>query len=93
MWNFLKNSKVEEKTRVDHDALDQILAKVKILDLDISSLKSKVDSVETNIASLRNAFNRRGLKEDPKKEESTDQKDINNPVILPWNGSVFKHSQ
>lgn len=88
MFNFLKNSK-EEKTKeklFDQDAIDQILAKVKVMDSEIASLKGKLEAAETNISSLRNAFNRRGLKEVVQEEKKTETQGINNPIILPVDG-------
>lgn len=86
MWIFSKNSKPEEKKEklFDQDAIDQILTKVKVLDADIASLKAKIEANETNISSLRNAFNRRGVKEEV--EQKRESENINNQVILPVDG-------
>lgn len=56
----------------------------KIADLDtrVTAVAAKADQLSTLVASLRGIINRK-----ISNEEVEESKDLNNPVILPYNGS------
>lgn len=66
----------------------------KIIDLDAKIEKANVDLkiLQTNYDNLRGNFNRKlsGIKkEEAELTQKEETQSINNPVILPWNGSAF----
>lgn len=68
----------------------------KIIEFDSKIEKAIVDLkiLQTNYDNLRGNFNRKlsGIKKEEATESTEQEKDINNPVILPWNGTPLKHS-
>lgn len=53
MWLFSKKSELSDK----------ILDKVKFLESEYAVTKARLDALETNISSLRNSVNRKGIKD------------------------------
>ena len=53
-----------------------------------AELSSKIAAVQTDNANLRGQFNRKleGIKKKEQTEEMSEEKTINNPVILPYDG-------
>lgn len=52
-------------------------------------MKVNIEALETSVKSLRGLVNRK-LSPEPE-EDATESKDINNPVILPYDGSFRKY--
>lgn len=81
---FWKN----EKTQVNSAEYEKLYKKLLEISASVEELTLKYKILSTNYDNLRGNFSRklRGLKEEEKEEEEQ-QKDINNPVILPYNGT------
>ena len=80
---FWKKTQVNS---VEYEYLHKRLTELQNL---VGELSSKIAAVQSDAANLRGQFNRKltGIKKEEMKEEEEETKSINNPVILPWNGS------
>lgn len=79
------------KKNLHSDEYEQLSKRIIALNEEVRILETKLKMFETNLDNLRGNINAKLLRrlkkeeEDDKEEES---KTINNPVILPWNGST-----
>lgn len=76
---------------INSQEYEKIVKRLIDIDARMEDLSVKYKILETNYNDLRGKFNRKlsGLK---KEDEQVEEKDINNPVILPWNGATGKFS-
>lgn len=83
---FWKNS------RINSEEYEKLSMKVVELHAMIHKLSSEIRIVQSDNANLRGQFNRKllGIKKEEQTEEIQEQKDINNQVILPYDGNIFK---
>ena len=75
-----------KKTKVNSDEYEYLHKRITELSNLISELTAKIAAVQSDAANLRGQFNRKvsGIKSIEQKEET---QGINNPVILPYNGT------
>lgn len=76
-----------KKTQINSDEYEKLTKKFTDLSSDVSELTAKIRILTSDVSNLRGLFNRKltGIKKEEQPEEE-EQKDINNPVILPWSG-------
>lgn len=81
------------KTKLYSDEYEAITKKFTDLRASYEELQQKVKLMQTDIDNLRGRFNQKlsRIKKEDMQEEETDTETINNPVILPDNGIIFKH--
>lgn len=86
---FWKKKSEDYLTSKEYESISR---KVTDLSSEIDNLKNKFKILETNYDNLRGNFNRKlnKLKEEEPQEEDMGEQSINNPVILPENGSFIK---
>jgi predicted RNase H-like nuclease (RuvC/YqgF family) len=77
------------KKNLTSEEYEKLSKQITDLSQQIQQLKSTTDFLETNLRSLRGLVNRK-LSGDKDMEE-TETKDINNPVILPYDGSFKRY--
>lgn len=72
--------------KVNSDEYEKLHKKITELSVEISELTAKIRLIQSDNSNLRGQFNRKlsGLKKEETPEET---KDINNPVILPYDGT------
>lgn len=75
-----------KKSKVNSDEYEYLHKRITELSNLISELTAKIAAVQSDAANLRGQFNRKvsGIKSTEQKEET---QGINNPVILPYNGT------
>lgn len=78
-----------KKQPVNSDEYEKLSKKITDLSSEVEELTAKIRIITSDVSNLRGQFNRKltGLK---KEEVSEEEKDINNPVILPYNGITGK---
>jgi len=81
MWPLRKN----DNLLINSEEYEKLTKRIIEIQGDISELKNIVRILETNYNNLRGNFNRKLL--GVKKEEVDETQSINNPVLLPFNGS------
>lgn len=88
---FWKN----ERKFINSAEYETISKKIVELNERVEILSHKLSVLQTSMDNLRGNFNRKlkGLKKDEQEEEEEETKDINNPVILPYNGDIFKSNK
>ena len=81
-WNKKKNA---EQTNLNSAEYEKLLKKSVEVTAKLEELQIKLEVLRTDLQDMRGKFNRklRGIR----LEEEEETKDINNPVILPFNGS------
>lgn len=82
-----------KNTKINSDEYEKLTKRIVDLYGIIEELSSKIRVVQSDNANLRGQFNRKllGLKKEEQVEEQAEEKDINNQVILPYDGNIFKH--
>jgi hypothetical protein len=82
-WNKSKNA---EQTNLNSADYEKLLKKSVEVTAKIEELQIKLEVLRTDLQDMRGKFNRklRGIRLEDQEEQ---EKDINNPVILPYNGS------
>jgi len=81
------------KNKLNSDEYEKLSKKIVDLYTIIEELSSKIRIVQSDNANLRGQFNRKLLgmkKEDAVEEQKTETESINNQVILPYDGNIFK---
>jgi len=75
-----------KKSKVNSDEYEYLHKRITELSNLITELSAKIATVQSDAANLRGQFNRKlsGIKAG---EEKTETESINNPVILPFNGT------
>lgn len=86
-----------KKTQVNSDEYEKLSKKIIDLSSDVQELTAKIRTITSDVSNLRGLFNRKliGLKKEEvgEVEEQQEQKGINNQVILPYDGTIFKHNK
>jgi len=82
-----------KNTKINSDEYEKLTKRIVDLYAIIEELSSKIRVVQSDNANLRGQFNRKllGLKKEEAQEENTETQSINNQVILPYDGAIFKH--
>lgn len=75
---------------INSEEYEKLSKKITDLAADVEDLKKKFAVITTNMSSLRGLINRR-IGGDQDVDDSEETKGLNNPVILPENGSLIKH--
>jgi flagellar biosynthesis chaperone FliJ len=75
--------------KINSDEYEKLAKKITEMSEEISTVSNNLKILETNYNDLRGKFNRKlaGIKQSENNDSITEEKDINNPVILPWNGT------
>lgn len=76
------------KKKINSEEYEFLYKRITELQNFINELNAKLSIVQTDNANLRGQFNRKllGIKKAEDKEDMSEEKSINNPVILPYDG-------
>lgn len=74
--------------KVNSDEYEKLAKKITDLSSSVDELTAKIRIITSDVSNLRGLFNRKltGIKKEEQVQEEEETKDINNTVILPWNG-------
>jgi len=77
------------KKQINSDEYEKLTKKIIELNSDVSDLTAKIRILTSDNSNLRGLFNRKltGLKKEEIPEETTEEKDINNSILVPYSGN------
>lgn len=80
-----------ESKKLNSSEYEYVLKRIAEINQNVEKLSAELKGLQTNYDNLRGQFNRKlsGIKKEEEQTGMEEEKSINNPVILPYNG-IFK---
>lgn len=82
-----------KETKLNSDEYESVVKKLISFTEKIETLEVRIKTLTTDVENLRGQFNRKlnKIKKEELQEETPQEQNINNPVILPYDGALFKN--